>query len=98
MLRVADLELDVRARTVRRGGAPVPLRPREWELLHALLRRAGDAVTRSALLREVWGYQTDVVSRTVDTHVAELRRKLGHRAGEPGYIATVARTGYRLQL
>ena len=48
------------------------------------------------LLAEVWGYQDDVSSRTVDTHLAVLRRKLGHEPGEPGYIVTVAKTGYRL--
>ena len=52
-------------------------------------------MTRRDLLHEVWGYNDDVVSRTVDTHMAELRRKLGHHAGEPGHIATVARVGYR---
>jgi two-component system response regulator MtrA len=53
--------------------------------------------TRRELLAEVWGYQEDVNSRTVDTHVAVLRRKLGHGAGEPGYILTVAKAGYRLR-
>ena len=52
--------------------------------------------SRRELLAEVWKYQEDVTSRTVDTHVAVLRRKLGHRPGEPGYILTVAKTGYRL--
>ena len=97
-LRVADLEVDVRARVVRRGGASVQLRPKEFDLLVALLKRAGDVVARRELLHDVWGYSDDVVSRTIDTHLAELRRKLGHQPGEPGYIATVARTGYRLQL
>jgi DNA-binding response OmpR family regulator len=97
VLRVADVEVDVTAREVRRGGAPVPLRPKEFDLLAALARRAGELVTRRELLAEVWGYKADVVSRTVDTHLAELRRKLGHTPAEPGYIQTVARTGYRLQ-
>jgi DNA-binding response OmpR family regulator len=88
----------VRARVVRRAGTPVPLRPKEFDLLVALLKRAGETVPRRDLLQDVWGYSDDVVSRTIDTHVAELRRKLGHQPGEPGYIATVARTGYRLDL
>jgi DNA-binding response OmpR family regulator len=46
------------------------------------------------LLVEVWGYQTDVVNRTFDTHLAELRRKLGHRPTDAGYIHTLAGTGY----
>lgn len=97
-LRVADLEVDVRARVVRRAGAPVQLRPKEFDLLVALLKRAGDVVGRRELLHEVWGYSDDVVSRTIDTHLAELRRKLGHRAGDPGHISTIARTGYRMEL
>ncbi|MEP6691940.1 MAG: response regulator transcription factor, partial [Gemmatimonadaceae bacterium] len=97
-LRVADLEVDIRARRVTRAGAPVALRPKEFELLVALLKRAGDVITRRELLHEVWGYGDDVISRTIDTHVAELRRKLGHAAGVPGHIATVARTGYRLEI
>ena len=98
VLRVADLDVDVRARAVRRGGAVVPLRPKEFDLLVALIKRAGDVVSRRDLLQEVWGYSEDVASRTIDTHVAELRRKLGHPAGTPGHIATVARTGYRLEV
>jgi DNA-binding response OmpR family regulator len=54
-------------------------------------------VTRRELLAEVWGYRDDVSSRTVDTHVAVLRRKLGHEPDEAGFILTVAKTGYRLR-
>ncbi len=96
-LRFADLEVDTATRDVWRAGAPVALRPKEYELLVALMRRAGELVTRRELLGEVWGYREDVSSRTVDTHVAVLRRKLGHGAGEPGYIVTVAKAGYRLR-
>ena len=95
-LRFADLELDPAAREVRRDGRPVALRPKEYELLRALVVRAGAVASRRELLAEVFGYRDDVNSRTVDTHVAVLRRKLGHLAGEPGFIATVAKTGYRL--
>ena len=96
-LRFADLELDPATRDVRRAGRPVALRPKEDELLRALVARAGAVVTRRELLAEVWGYHDDVSSRTVDTHVAVLRRKLGHEAEEPGFIMTVAKTGYRLR-
>lgn len=96
-LRFADLELDPATRHVRRAGRLVPLRPREYELLRALVSRAGAVASRRELLAEVWGYQDDVSSRTVDTHVAVLRRKLGHTAGDPGYIVTVAKAGYRLR-
>jgi DNA-binding response OmpR family regulator len=96
IIRVADLEIDRAARTVRRDGVPRSLRRKEFDLLVALARRAGEVVTRRELLAEVWGYQEDVVSRTLDTHLAELRRKLGHRPTDAGYIHTLAGTGYRI--
>jgi DNA-binding response OmpR family regulator len=95
-LRYADLEVDTATRDVRRAGQPVQLRPKEYDLLAALMRRGGALVTRRELLAEVWGYSEDVNSRTVDTHVAVLRRKLGHAPEEPGYIITVAKAGYRM--
>lgn len=98
LLHVGDVTVDLRARAVRRGETPVALRPKEFDLLVALMRRAGDVVARRELLHDVWGYSDTVTSRTVDTHVAELRRKLGHSDGQPAHIATVARTGYRLEV
>jgi DNA-binding response OmpR family regulator len=95
-LRFADLAVDPATRDVRRGGAPVVLRPKEYDLLLALMRRQGELVTRRELLAEVWGYSDDVSSRTVDTHVAVLRRKLGHGPADAGYITTVAKAGYRM--
>lgn len=79
-------------------GTPVALRPKEYELLLALFRRRGSVAGRLELLREVWGYGADVVSRTVDTHVGELRRKLEADPAEPRHIITVRKSGYRLQL
>jgi DNA-binding response OmpR family regulator len=96
-VRFADLEVDPATRDVRRAGVPVGLRPREYDLLLALMRRQGELVTRRELLAEVWGYREGVTSRTVDTHVAVLRRKLGHAPADAGYIVTVAKAGYRLQ-
>jgi two-component system LytT family response regulator len=98
VLRLADLEVDVRARLVRRSGTALALRPKEFDLFVALLKRAGEVVSRRDLLHEVWGYSDDVVSRTIDTHIAELRRKLDRAPGQPGHITTVARAGYRLQV
>ena len=95
-LRFADLEVDTATREARRAGEPVALRPKEYDLLVALMRRQGELVTRRELLAEVWGYSDDVSSRTVDTHVAVLRRKLGHRAADAGYITNVAKAGYRM--
>ena len=88
--------VDPATHAVTRGGQAVLLRPKEYELLHALLRRGGRVATRTELLREVWGYQESVISRTLDTHVGELRRKLEEDPGRPRYILTVRKTGYRL--
>src|SRR5919106_5796696 len=80
--RFGDVEVDVGARTVRRGKERVELTPKEFDLLIALLQRQGRVTSRNELLRAVWGYSASVVSRTVDTHVAELRRKLEPDAAE----------------
>jgi two-component system alkaline phosphatase synthesis response regulator PhoP len=95
--RFGDIEVNPASRTVYRAGRLVNLAPREFELLIALLRRKGAVAPRADLLREVWGYQTDVASRTVDIHVAELRRKLEPDAESPQHIITVWKVGYRLE-
>ncbi len=92
-----DVEVDPRTHTVQRSGNAVQLRPKEYELLIALLQRRGQVASRTELLEEVWGYSGEVYSRTVDTHVAELRRKLEENAAEPRHILTVRKTGYRIQ-
>jgi DNA-binding response OmpR family regulator len=91
-----DVHVDTGTHTVRRSGRPVLLRPKEYDLLIALLQRNGQVATRAELLEEVWGYSDEVYSRTVDTHVAELRRKLEDNAAEPRHILTVRKTGYRI--
>ncbi len=88
--------VDPATRVVTRDGLAVPLRPKEFDLLGALLRREGKVATRMELLREVWGYHESVLSRTLDTHVGELRRKLERDPAEPRHILTVRKTGYRL--
>src|SRR5213595_3685800 len=85
------------SRTVLRSGRPVALTPKEFDLLVALLRRDGAVVSRMELLTEVWGYSAAVLSRTVDTHVAELRRKLETDPAVPRHILTVRKAGYRLE-
>jgi DNA-binding response OmpR family regulator len=92
-----DVEIDSATRTVRRGGAPVPLTPMEFDLLVALVRRHGAVASRIDLLQEVWGHSSAVLTRTVDTHVAELRRKLEPDPAAPRHILTVRKAGYRLE-
>jgi DNA-binding response OmpR family regulator len=85
------------SRTVLRNGRAVPLTPKEFDLLLALVRRRGAVASRMELLTEVWGYSAAVLSRTVDTHVAELRRKLEADPAAPDHILTVRKAGYRLE-
>ena len=93
-----DVTVDPRTRIVMRANAEVALRPKELDLLVALLQHGGKVVSRTELLREVWGYETSVVSRTVDTHIAELRRKLEPDPTAPRHLLTVRKTGYRLYM
>jgi DNA-binding response OmpR family regulator len=96
--RFGDIEVDPASRTVNAGGRQVELSPKEFDLLLALLKRRGAIATRAELLKEVWRYEnTDVMTRTVDIHVAELRRKLEADPSNPDYILTVRKVGYRLQ-
>jgi DNA-binding response OmpR family regulator len=95
--RVGDLTIDFAARTVRRAAEELTLRPKEFDLLAALVRHRGRVVSREDLLREVWGYAADSSSRTVETHLAALRQRLGDDPATPRYIVTVRRAGYRLE-
>ncbi|HEX6100688.1 MAG TPA: response regulator transcription factor [Thermoanaerobaculia bacterium] len=92
-----DVEIDRATRTVTRAGQAVELAPKEYDLLLALFDRDGAVVSRLDLMRRVWGYSDAVVTRTIDTHVAELRRKLEADAAKPRHILTVRKVGYRLK-
>lgn len=92
-----DVEIRLEQRVVLRGGREVRLTPKEFDLLVALVRRRGAVATRVALMKEVWGHRAAILSRTVDTHIAELRRKLEQDPGAPRHILTVHRSGYRLR-
>jgi two-component system, OmpR family, alkaline phosphatase synthesis response regulator PhoP len=94
--RFGTVHVDPAARLVCRRGEPVALTPMEFDLLIALLRREGAVATRLELLQEVWGHNSAVLTRTVDTHVAELRRKLEDEPALPRHILTVRKIGYRL--
>jgi two-component system, OmpR family, alkaline phosphatase synthesis response regulator PhoP len=94
--QVGDISVDTDRRVVRKAGSEVSLSPKAYELLLALLRRRGAVASRNDLLREVWGYGAFVVSRTVDTHIAELRRKLEDDAADPKIVMTVWKVGYRI--
>ncbi len=93
-----NVRVDTESRTVENAGTLVQLTPKEFDLLEALLRRNGAVASRVELLEEVWKYANpDVMTRTVDIHVAELRRKLEADPSDPQHLLTVRKAGYRLQ-
>jgi DNA-binding response OmpR family regulator len=93
--RFGSVELRIASRTVVKAGRNVELAPKEFDLLVALIRHRGEVVSRVRLLEEVWGYPSAVITRTVDTHIAELRRKLEDDPASPRHIVTVRKAGYR---
>jgi len=98
LVTLGDLEVSPAQRAVRRRGEEVPLTPKEFDLLMALVRRKGTVAGRLELLAEVWGHRAAVMTRTVDMHVAQLRRKLEDDPADPRHIVTVWKAGYRIAL
>ncbi|MBU0607903.1 MAG: response regulator transcription factor [Armatimonadetes bacterium] len=94
---VGELHLDSARHEVLVRGEPVNLTPREFELLEHLVRQAGRAVRRGELLEEVWGYNSQMTTRTLDVHIGRLRQKIERRPQEPEIIVTVPGVGYKLQ-
>ena len=97
MLRVADLEIDLLARTVSRAGQEIELQPREFRLLEYLARHAGQVVTRTMLLENVWDFHFDPRTNVVETHMSRLRGKID-RGFSPELIHTVRGAGYCLRV
>jgi two-component system OmpR family response regulator len=95
-LEVADLELDLLSRQVRRAGKKVDLQPREFRLLEYLMRHAGRVVTRTMLLEGVWDYHFDPQTNVIDVHVSRLRQKVDKPFATP-LIHTIRNAGYMLR-
>jgi len=95
LLVAGDLEMDLVARCVRRGGEAIDLQPREFRLLEFLMRSEGRLVTRKMLLEQVWDYHFDPKTNIVETHISRLRGKID-RVG-PSLIQTVRGAGYMLR-
>jgi two-component system phosphate regulon response regulator PhoB len=93
-LEIGGIQLDVSGHQLRVRGKEAPLTATEFRLLRLLMERGGRVQTRGQLLSDVWGYAEDIDSRTVDTHIRRLRRKLGPEADR---IETVIGVGYRLR-
>ncbi len=94
-LQVGELEMDLLARTVVRGGVKILLQPREFRLLEFLMRNAGHVVTRTMLLEKVWDYHFDPQTNVIDVHVSRLRTKIDRDFDHP-MLHTVRGAGYRL--
>jgi two-component system, OmpR family, phosphate regulon response regulator PhoB len=94
-LSYADIEMDVSAHKVRRGGVPVQLGPTEFRLLRHLLEQPGRVFSRERLLDAVWRHDPDIDARTVDVHVRRLRKAL-NEGDRPDLIRTVRSAGYSL--
>jgi two-component system OmpR family response regulator len=94
-LSVDDLRMDLLARKVTRADKPVVLQPREFKLLEFLMRHAGQVVTRTMLLENVWDYHFDPQTNVIDTHISKLRQKIDADAPRP-LLHTVRGVGYRL--
>jgi DNA-binding response OmpR family regulator len=93
----SDLRLDLRRREAYRGGMPLPLRPKEFDLLAFFMRHRGRALSREEILTHVWGMDVAVDTRTVDVHVRWLREKVEKVPSKPTRIITVRGLGYRFE-
>jgi DNA-binding response OmpR family regulator len=94
-LAAGDIELDARGRTVTKAGQEIALKPKEFDLLHFLVKQAGQVFSREQLLEHVWGYEFFGGSRTVDVHMRWLREKLEERPAAPRHLLTVRGVGYK---
>jgi two-component system OmpR family response regulator len=96
LYRVGDLELDRLSHSVSRGGKEIPLQPREFRLLEYLMRHAGQVVTRTMLLENVWDYHFDPQTNVIDVHVSRLRSKID-KGFDRALLHTVRGAGYMIR-
>ena len=93
--RFGEVEVDFQRAEARKGGQDLSLSPREFKLMHFLVEHRGEVLARERLLDAVWGYDEAPLTRTVDMHVAKLRKKIEDRPDHPVWIVTVHRVGYK---
>ncbi|PYY16532.1 MAG: DNA-binding response regulator [Acidobacteria bacterium] len=97
LYQIGPLCVDTRRTTVTKEGKPVDLSAREFQLLRYFIEHAGRSLSRDQILKDVWGYEPDTFTRTVDVHVSSLRQKLEGDPKKPELILTVPGLGYKLQ-
>lgn len=95
IMKVADLELDIRSRQAKRGGKIIDLKPREFKILEYLMRHKGRIVTRNMLLEQVWDYHFDPHTNVIDVHISRLRAKID-QGFETQLLQTVRGSGYKI--
>ena len=95
VLRFGNVVVDFKKNTATKDQAALELSPREFRILKYFAEHMGEVVTRDQLLDHVWGYDSFPLTRTVDTHIAKLRQKIEENPGDPHYIVTVHRAGYK---
>jgi two-component system alkaline phosphatase synthesis response regulator PhoP len=94
--RFGDVTIDFKRHEARKGREPIDLSPREFQLLAYFIEHRGEIVTRETLLDTVWAYNAIPFTRTVDMHIAKLRKKIEDNPADPKHIVTVHRLGYKL--
>ncbi|MGI8330646.1 response regulator transcription factor [Actinomadura scrupuli] len=97
-MTVGRLRLDLAARRAQVGGADLPLRPKEFDLLALLVSHSGEMISREQLMEEVWDVNWFGSTKTLDVHVSALRRKLGELGEDPNRITTLRGRGYRYEV
>src|ERR1700732_1260651 len=95
-LRVADLHIDLLSRKASRGARPIALQPQEFKLLEYLMRHAGQVVTRTMLLENVWDYHFDPQTNVIDVHISRLRAKID-KGFDPPLLQTIRGAGYMIR-
>lgn len=96
-IEFGQVRVDPAKRTAHVGGEEVSLTPRAFDLMLALIEKRGAVASRQELLRDVWGHRGLVMTRTVDSHIKELRKKLERDPSQPEHFITVWKVGYRFQ-
>ena len=95
VFKFADVTLDFKKGTALKGEMMLDMSPREFRIMKYFIEHRNEIVTRDQLLDHVWGYDSFPLTRTVDTHIAKLRQKIEDTPGDPRYIVTVHRAGYK---
>ena len=93
--RFGDIVVNFSSFEATKAGRPIDLSPREFEILHYMIEHRGQVISRTEMLDRIWGYDSQALTRTVDSHIANLRQKIEDVPAQPVYIQTIHRIGYK---